>query len=154
STRRAAGTRRRRVAAAARERVGVRPTRRRDMLLWIIRALFMLVWAGTAGSLAWQFNLPALPATILFIAILLLGAGAILLDVIIRRKRIEVLSAIFMGLLVGITISWFITLAAAPFVQLFENSVLRSLKEEVRGAISAGSGLFVTSIVCYLCISF
>ena len=122
------------------------------MLLWLLRAAFLLVLAGISGFLAYQYHLTPLEATWGFVGIMFAGVAAIATDVLFKQKKIALISAIFIGLLVGLVLSNFIMFAVVPFL-----SLLLSMTPE---RLTAGHPAYVAttlaihSTMCYLCVSF
>ena len=122
------------------------------MLLWFLRCLFVLILAGIGGFLAYRFEMPLVVGSLTFVGVMLLGGAAICGDVLIRRKNIAIISALFIGLLVGLVLSNFIMIALVPFIQLVE---VASVPSDVRtaGPVHLGTNLVVTTTICYLCVS-
>lgn len=118
------------------------------MLLIILRILYAFVCAGaiatfvTPASSGIGVQSPLIVrehpfAT--FIVLMLVTQSITLLDVFIRRKRIEVISSVYFGLLVGVLLSYLLIQALEPIIksQPFESGVV----------------MLTTLILPYLCIS-
>ena len=113
------------------------------MLLMIIRVAYLLVCAGAVAT----FVSPGAPRPAIvaehpfasFCVLLAITQVVTLFDLIIRRKRIEVISAIYFGLLVGVLLSYLLVLALQPVIkgQPYENGV----------------ALLSTLVLPYICIS-
>ena len=89
------------------------------MALTIVRALFILVAGGLAASLVGpqpggQSVLSGEPIRV-FGGIMLLAIGLIALDIFIPIKRIDTITAIYFGLLMGLLLTYVIGLALAPY---------------------------------------
>jgi len=91
------------------------------MLLMIVRAVYVLVCAGAIATyVSPGADHPVIvtehPLAAFFV---LLAATQLvtLLDLIIRRKRIEVISSIYFGLLVGVLLSYLLVLALQPIME-------------------------------------
>ena len=90
------------------------------MLLLIIRLLYALICAGALAAYVNAGN--SLPDfvkdhTVLAFFLLLLATQSITVaDMLIRHKRIELVSAIYFGLLIGTLLSFLFMLAAAPLL--------------------------------------
>ena len=116
------------------------------MALVIIRALFVLVAAGLAASLlsptAGPDGLTGEPLRV-FGGIMALAVGLIALDIFIPIKRIETITAIYFGLLIGLLLTYVLGLALTPYFPN-ENDQL-----ELR-AVQSILGL----VVCYTSTSF
>src|SRR5262245_41890157 len=113
------------------------------MMMWILRGLFGVLVIGTAAFVA--STLARLPEGGLWIGmvafVMVLGAGALVIatDVLIRRKEITTISAIYFGLLLGLLLG---TLFANALSPLMEDYLRRTeLLQAVR--------LLITIIFCY-----
>jgi len=97
------------------------------MLLVILRVAYLLVCAGailayinpeevdgTASSLPRIINDHKLIA---FVVLLLLSQIVTIVDMLIRRKRIEVISAIYFGILIGVLLAYLMIQALTPIVK-------------------------------------
>ena len=118
------------------------------MLLLIIRILYAFICGGAiAAYLSTEQTL--LPGFVqehtlaTFFIMLAISQSITVIDILIRRKRIEQISAIYFGLLIGVLLSFLLMLALDP--------VLRSVRGEswqpIIGALS-------TLILSYMSISF
>jgi len=97
------------------------------MLLGIIRALFVCIAAGAFATFVNQQD--GLPDAIhnnrflTFFILMTIAIGVIFTDVLIKRKRIEDLSALYFGLLIGVLLSYLLLQAVEPlFAQAFGNA--------------------------------
>lgn len=130
----------------------------KTMALWILRAFFLLVAIGLGLSLASDAELTGNLRILVFTLFLVGAAIVILTDMVIRNKRIDLISSIYFGLLVGLFLTYIIDLALTP---LFEN---------IKSNLNAGTGSeetvafppetikllavsFIGISICYLCIS-
>jgi uncharacterized protein YacL len=90
------------------------------MVLWILRAIFLAAAAGLAVSVInhKQFETVAgtsIGATVgAFTAILLICLLTIGGDLIIRKKRIEVITCVYFGVVIGLFLTYVLTLALEP----------------------------------------
>ena len=86
------------------------------MLIFIVRVLYFLVCAGALATYIRQdtFDLPYYAALLLWVGLLAVTQLFTLIDVLIKRKRIEVLSSIYFGLLVGALLSYLLIQALEP----------------------------------------
>ncbi|HEV7282109.1 MAG TPA: PIN domain-containing protein [Pirellulaceae bacterium] len=112
------------------------------MLIWILRGVFLLVSAGLGVTLARSNSLPSMGPLMTFIGVVGLSIVIVIGDVLIRRKRIDLISGIYFGTLMGICMTTLITLAVSPWFSETE-------WELIRGPITLILG---TSLV-YICIS-
>jgi uncharacterized protein YacL len=122
------------------------------MLLFVIRMLYIMVSAGAV--LAWVFHKNA-PAAVAahqagsFAGLLLIPLVFLLIDILIPRKRVEIMSAIYFGLLIGVLLAYLLNLALEPVFareDKFDNPALQSVQEGVR--------MLTLIILPYICISF
>lgn len=123
------------------------------MLLLIIRAIYFIVCVGAIATFAFNQKSGAPEAVdahpvLSFIFLLLIALSIMLIDVLIPRKRIEVISAIYFGLLVGVLLTYLLNAALAPLFAVLESM----------GAEGAGFRGMVTLMAFlmlpYLCITF
>jgi uncharacterized protein YacL len=118
------------------------------MALWILRGCFLLVAIGLGLTLALpQSSDPTAttewPVFLLFI----FGAiGAVIADLLIRNKRIDLISSVYFGLVVGLFLTYIIDIALTP---LF--GVAAPDQTGITPKVVAVS--FIGLVVCYLCIS-
>lgn len=124
------------------------------MMLWFLRGVFILVLAGIGAFLVNQFPMSLLQETLVLGGITLVAAVAITLDVLFQRKNIALISALYIGLLVGLALSNFIMLALRPFTQLVENTLNLPTTSKLDQPVHLGVSLILTPIVCYICVSF
>jgi uncharacterized protein YacL len=89
------------------------------MLLFVIRTLYLAICAGALASYVNSESQPTIINNHKFAAfIILLGLTqvATVVDMLIKRKRIELISAIYFGLLVGSLLSYLTLLALGPVI--------------------------------------
>ncbi len=111
------------------------------MALLILRVAFICVTAGIA-TLVFRYNLDGpdyMPYLVIF-GTVLLALGVIAVDVFTPRKRIEVISAVYFGLLVGVMLAYILFLALTPLLPI-DNVALGPMQ------------LVLGAITCYACIS-
>lgn len=121
------------------------------MLLLIIRVIYLLICAGAiaAYTLPQDTQAPQIVReypVISFCLLMLLAMSFLLIDVLVRKKRIEVVSAIYFGLLIGVFLSFLLSQALNP---LFESNLFRD-----SDALRYGVTMMGLLILPYLCISF
>lgn len=91
------------------------------MLLLVIRALYALVCAGAIA--AFVNSEKSLPEFVLnhrfmsFCILLAVSQAVTAVDALVRRKRIDVVTAIYFGLLIGVLLSFLLMLALGPVLQ-------------------------------------
>lgn len=111
------------------------------MALLILRVCFICVTAGIA-TLVLRMDLSGpsyLPYMIIF-GTVLLALGVIAIDVFTPRKQIEVVSAVYFGLLVGVLLAYILSIALTPLLPTdqFQAGPIR---------------LILGAILCYGCTS-
>jgi uncharacterized protein YacL len=114
------------------------------MLLWILRGCFGIIIIGMAtGFLTFTSDgtLP-LPNIITFAAILLIGVGAVAIDLIVRNKHITTISALYFGLLAGFLLGQLFSIALRP---LLEGNVPERFLSQLP--------FFTTLVCCFVSIS-
>jgi uncharacterized protein YacL len=112
------------------------------MLLIIIRAIFVLVVAGLGVQLAKAPNMTHNPA-ILFGGVIATAALVLGLDIFTPRKRIQTISAVYFGLVVGVFLGYLVHIALEPTISMFFPDP----------AAERGLTFFITVLICYACVS-
>ena len=106
------------------------------MALVILRVILVLVAAGLGVRLIQSSHLPQDPAWLPWVAfggMVGLALSVIALDVFVRRKRIETISAVYFGLIVGLFLTYVLRLALAPILP--ENSLFAPYVQLVLGML-------------------
>jgi len=127
------------------------------MALWILRACFLVVAIGLGLSLSLSPNLiakdpPYEIGTIRMIVFGLFLVGAVLIiifDLITRDKRIDMISSVYFGLVVGMFLTYVVNLALTPLFGLGNVGRLGVAPEMLKAVIVAFCGIGL----CYACIS-
>jgi uncharacterized protein YacL len=112
------------------------------MALVILRIVFILVASGIATQIvrgSGTGDSPLVP-WLIFFGIVGLAVGVILLDVFSPRKQIDVISSVYIGLLVGFLLTYVISIALAPII----DEQPRNLRHMY---------LILGMVLCYTCIS-
>lgn len=120
------------------------------MLLIIIRIVYLMIAAGAIATYVSGSNSPDRitdNALLSFAAMFLIAVGVLVLDVLIRRKRVEDISAIYFGLLIGVLLSYLLIQAVEPF---FQQDLFQTDGPRYRN----GVGMMALLILPYLCITF
>jgi uncharacterized protein YacL len=127
--------------------------KRSIMLLFVIRVIYMLIAIGsivtyvTAPNSGAPTIVQAHPV-VSSVLLILVAASILVVDVLIPRKRVEVMSAIYFGLLIGVLLSYLMGLALRPVFTGREFMGVEAPKFE--GMIS----LLTFLVLPYLCITF
>tara|TARA_R110002095_G_scaffold95372_1_gene83288 strand:+ start:833 stop:1849 length:1017 start_codon:yes stop_codon:yes gene_type:complete len=112
------------------------------MLLISIRVLYAFVCAGAIAT--YVSSNPPTPVDqyplISFVLLMIFTQGVTCMDLLISRKRIEVMSAIYFGLLVGVLLSYLLIQALSPVIS--------------KTPWGEGVVMITTLTLPYLCISF
>ena len=123
------------------------------MTLIILRSIFLMVSIAlglfiinsdlvSADNSEWVYWAVLLGT--IFSAVLVVG-----LDVAIRRKQLDVISAVYFGLIVGLFMAYVAFIALTPLFPTPENSKEERFLDDLRAAAQLALGL----ICCYACIS-
>lgn len=114
------------------------------MALIILRCVFMIVAVGLTTLFVRSDALPTGPILIpwvIFFGVLGVALSVILFDVYMPRKRIDTISAVYFGVVVGMVLTYALSIALSPF--------LDNIDSDVGNAIRIGLGL----MLCYICVS-
>jgi uncharacterized protein YacL len=118
------------------------------MVLLILRIAFIIISIGlgiflsTVGELtqdssaAWWGFVVGIP---------LVGIGIVATDCVVARKRLDAISAIYFGLIVGLFLAYVGGLAFAPFLMITDPDKLNQVRPVVQ--------LILAPMLCYICIS-
>ena len=126
------------------------------MALWILRACFVLVAMGIGGTLASsQVDGESLsrPERVGIFLLFLIGAVVIIgADLSVKSKRIDIISSLYFGLLVGLFLTYIVGLALLP---LFNNIVDTAAPDSLINPDILQSVImsFLGIAICYVCIS-
>lgn len=117
------------------------------MLMTLIRAIFILTVAALAARMAQLVggtNMVYPAAT--FVLVILMAVGVVVFDLLIPRKKIQTISAVYFGLIVGLLLSNLLQTALQPSLDLL-------VRQESSGAIRPVVFGLLTVTVCYICVS-
>lgn len=137
-----------------------RETRAPNLALLIVRGVFLLVAASLGirlhdsqtflvyfkGWIPWNVSAAALPWVVLG-SILLIAIAAIAFDAFFRRKKLDVISAVYFGLIIGLILTYVMNLAVTPLLP--SGAIHQELRDIITGPIMGLIGM----VLCYLCIS-
>ncbi len=115
------------------------------MILWILRSIFLLAAVGVGfavitspdGTTA-TFTYPWM----VFLIIVFAAVALIALDTFTPRKRIDIISCVYFGILIGLVLSWVAGFVIEPLMTQFQ---VVAYKNSVQ--------LVVGIMFCYVCIS-
>ena len=113
------------------------------MGLIVLRVVFVLAVAGVGVRLINSDVLSRDPAYIPFLVfggLMLAAAAVIVTDALVRRKRIDTISAVYLGLIVGLFLTYVLRLALSASLPI-ENPYLPYID------------LLLGAVLCYTCIS-
>lgn len=117
------------------------------MALWILRGLFLIVALGVSISLmssGMEVSLWIVPATLVGALALIVG------DILIRNKRIDMISSVYFGLLIGLFMTFVLDFTLAPVLQRpVSDADLAAFLQSTRSVTMMLFGL----ASCYMCIS-
>jgi uncharacterized protein YacL len=114
------------------------------MALVILRCFFVLVAAGIGFQLISSDELSrdsALIPWIVFGGLVLLALGVIAIDVLAGRKRLDTITAVYFGLLIGLLLSYVLQLALSPMLPRSGTLLARWMP------------VVIGMVMCYTCIS-
>ena len=112
-----------------------------NMALIVVRCAFIFVAAGVAVSMF--ARIPDQPPWLVwafFFGVIAFALGVIAADIAIRRKRIDTISAVYFGLLVGLLLTYVLGIALTPLLA----------DSEIKDWIQLALG----TVLSYVCISF
>ncbi len=117
------------------------------MTIWILRGCFLAASIGVGVSLMWSKSFTALNSGWTVPVVLLFSLLIITADVAIPRKRIDLISSVYFGTIVGLFLTYVASLALSPF---FEGNFADVQQiNDVKSIVTALLG----TVLCYLCIS-
>ncbi|MBQ18832.1 MAG: PIN/TRAM domain-containing protein [Planctomycetaceae bacterium] len=121
------------------------------MLIFIIRLLYFIVCLGAISTYInlFPFDLSENFAWSWWIILLALTQLVTLMDMVIQRKRIEIISSIYFGLLVGVLLSYLLLQALEPVFMAFEEN-----GADARLNLRSIVGLLAPLTLIYISISF
>lgn len=113
------------------------------MALIVLRFVFVMVAAGLGVQLINSPELPHEPAYLpwlVFGGVMALSAVVIFGDMFVRRKQLDTVSAVYVGLLVGLFLTYVLRLALSPILP-------------ARAPMTQWAELVLGMVLCYTCIS-
>ena len=125
------------------------------MALWILRACFLLVAIGLGVSFNTSLsNVEGVSRWVVWgvFAIFVFGAIAtIVADISVKNKRIDLISSVYFGLIVGFFLTYIVNTALTPLFGMFnQTSILGGASpEQIRAWVVS----FLGAAICYSCVS-
>lgn len=110
------------------------------MALIILRCLFFIVALGSATFIIRDVSIPVPYKWAIFVGVILLAIAVIVGDVLVRRKRLDTISAVYFGVLIGILLTYVVSIALTPL--LAQDNPHKASIQLVLGVV-----------LCYLCVS-
>ena len=120
------------------------------MALWILRACFLLVSVGLGLSLAQNAEITDKNYGVNVVGLFSIGAVLMIgLDILVRRKRIDLITSVYFGLLIGLFLTYIISLALTPIFLDIDAQGWALSPNALKSLITSFTG----TAICYLCIS-
>lgn len=123
-----------------------------DMPLWILRAVFLVVAAGLAVSVAQSLpqSLPTqyhgpIYTWAVFLGVVGAAAAIIIIDVVFPRKRLDIITCVYFGIIVGLFLTYVVGIALTPIVP--------DQTDPGAAAVVSAVRLVVGMVLCYFCVS-
>lgn len=110
------------------------------MALLILRCLFLIVAIGSAVLIVRDDDVEVNHKAGIFVGVILIALAAIVIDILVRRKRLDTISAAYFGVLVGILLTYVIGIALTPLVPADFQHL---------GSVQLVLGI----LLCYICVS-
>src|SRR5690242_18889210 len=120
------------------------------MHMLILRVAFILVAIGIATLLVDTIVLAGVPVWLpwlFFGGTLAIAGGVMACEIIVPRKPIDAISAVYFGLLVGVFLTYVVMLVLSPLLPGHEQA------DRLAVGIRTTTSLLVGMVLCYLCIS-
>lgn len=123
------------------------------MLLLIIRASYILICVGAIATFCFS-DIDSHPTVIrenpatTFILMTAIAMSVLLIDVLIPQKRVDIVSAVYFGLLIGTLLAYLFNLAFRPFFSM------QDLFGNEGYSFYVGFSLLTVLVLPYLCITF
>jgi uncharacterized protein YacL len=130
------------------------PTTSSQLLLWVVRGLFLAIVISVALA-TFSFLMSLNPdnfflGVLAFIGIIVVGFMIVLTDILLRHKQINTLSAIYFGLLLGLLLGNIFSSALDPFI--FPTTGPEAQHPQILYQ-KRGLALMITAVCCYVTIS-
>jgi uncharacterized protein YacL len=128
------------------------------MALIILRCVLLLVAAGAGASIVQSSLLEGSPewvSWLVFAGVMALALAVIGVDVAFPKKRIDTISCVYFGLVVGLFLTYVVGIALAPLLQTLGDRLLEGTenREQMANLIQGIIQLVLGMILCYTCVS-
>lgn len=114
------------------------------MPLWVLRAAFLVVAAGLGVSLANRAEVGQQSGAFVpwgvFLSVMGAAVGIIIADILFPRKRLDIITCVYFGIIVGLFLTYVVGIALTPII-------------DERNTAATGIRLVVGMVLCYFCIS-
>ena len=116
------------------------------MALVILRCVFVLVAAGVGFQLIQADTLPKEPYVPWLVVggLILLALAVISIDVLVGRKRLDTITAVYFGLIIGLFLTYVLNIALSP---------LLAQGDDEQMSWASWTPLILGMVLCYTCIS-
>ncbi len=127
-----------------------------NMALWVLRTFFLIVAIGLGLSLSANPKLWIAedePVFLRFLVFVVFVGAAILTvaaDVLLRQKRIDMISSVYFGLIVGLGLTYAVNLALTPLFTMNSGAMVEGLNTDMLKTILVS---FLGIAICYSCVS-
>lgn len=122
-----------------------------QIALWVLRAMFILVALGLAVTQTSSAQSRSLVTAIFLIYTL--GSVAVMgLDILVRRKRIDMISSVYFGLVVGLFLTYVMSLALSPLFDQVSPAIDAERAKFIKG-LQPVVTTFIGVMMSYVCIS-
>jgi uncharacterized protein YacL len=115
-----------------------------NVALIVLRCIFVLVAASLGASLVQSNLLPPEPRWLWWVVMgvmLLLAVAVIVVDVLIPRKRLQTITAVYFGVIVGMFLTYVVRLALEPLLSNTQSFTVQWVQ------------LLLGMVLCYTCVS-
>jgi uncharacterized protein YacL len=109
------------------------------MPLIILRIVFIIVAAGLATLLVNDDSFEIERPWVVFVGVIAIAATVVAVDILFRKKRLDAISAVYFGLIVGVFLTYVLSIALTPL--LAGNPHVERIK------------LVLGMVLCYTCVS-
>lgn len=118
------------------------------MALFILRAIFIMVAIGLAVTVIYSGVIPGQYTWWALTGILALAGGVIVVDVLVPRKPLDIISSVYFGLIVGLFLAFVANLAITPLLPS-PTLVDQTTVDRVHAVLL----LVLATVLSYTCIS-